>query len=517
MPRLDQAQLNARADEIRSRWPAVGLAVGVVRHGALESFCGQGFADISSRTPISQDTLFRIASISKTFTAVAVMQLWERGLVDLDRPANEYLRGYQLIPADRSWRPATVRHLLTHTAGIAEWVHPLRMVNSGWFGESYREGERLPTLAQYYRGKLRLAVEPGTVCTYSDHGFATLGQIVEDVSRRRLDRYLRENIFHTLGMRSSDLQLSERMRGNLATGYRLGTRGAKALTNRQWVTAAASSIYSTPSDMARYVAALINGGAGEHGAILEPETVSMMFRAHYQSDPRIPGLGLSFFRGDMGGHCVVEHQGVLPGFNSQIFLAPGDGVGVVAFTNGSRNAATWLTTETGRLLGDLIAVPAAVIRTDVPQHPEIWGDLCGWYRPRAQRTDMQAWSLLGAGVEVFVRHGRLTLRTLSPIPVLRRGVVLHPDDDSDPDVFRIDLSQYGMAPARVMFARDAGGATTAVHFDGLPLSAEKRPAGPKAVAGTPKSFAAEALDAPAMGAATTAPRHRTLQPQGERR
>ena len=79
MPRLDQAQLNARVDEIRSRWPAVGLAVGVVRHGALESFCGQGFADISSRTPISQDTLFRIASISKTFTAVAVMQLWERG------------------------------------------------------------------------------------------------------------------------------------------------------------------------------------------------------------------------------------------------------------------------------------------------------------------------------------------------------------------------------------------------------------------------------------------------------
>ena len=156
----------------------------------------------------------------------------------------------------------------------------------------------------------------------------------------------------------------------------------------------------------------------------------MMFRAHYQPDPRIPGMGLGFFRVDLGGHAVVEHQGVLPGFNSQIFLAPDDGVGVMAFTNGSRNAATWLTAETERLLGDLIGAPTAVIRTDVPQHPEIWGDLCGWYRPRAQRTDMQAWSVLGAGVQVLVRRGRLMLRTLSPIPVLYRGLVLHPDDET---------------------------------------------------------------------------------------
>ena len=164
------------------------------------------------------------------------------------------------------------------------------------------------------------------------------------------------------------------------------------------MTSAASSIYSTPRDMARYVAALVGDGVGEHGAILKPETLAMMFRAHYQPDPRIPGMGLAFFRVDLGGHAVVEHQGVLPGFNSQIFLAPDDGVGVLAFTNGSRNAAAWLTAETQRLLGDLIGASTAVIRTDVPPHPEIWGDLCGWYRPRAQRTDLQAWSVLGAGV-----------------------------------------------------------------------------------------------------------------------
>jgi len=126
----------------------------------------------------------------------------------------------------------------------------------------------------------------------------------------------------------------------------------------------------------------------------------MIFRAQYQADPPIPGMGLSFLRVNMGGHAVVEHQGVLPGSNSQIFLAPDDDVGVVSFRNGSRNAATWLTPETGQLLGDLIGVPDAVIRAYELQHPETWGDLCGCYRSRAQRTDMQARSLLGTGCEV---------------------------------------------------------------------------------------------------------------------
>jgi CubicO group peptidase (beta-lactamase class C family) len=94
------------------------------------------------------------------------------------------------------------------------------------------------------------------------------------------------------------------------------------ILNRQWVTAAASSIYSTPRDMARYVAALLGGGSGEHGSILNPETLVTMFEPHYQPDPRIPGVGLAFFRDDLGGHLAIEHQGILPGFNSQIYLAP---------------------------------------------------------------------------------------------------------------------------------------------------------------------------------------------------
>jgi CubicO group peptidase (beta-lactamase class C family) len=475
MPDIDQLQIQGSVDRILNRWPAVGLAVGVIRDGALEFFAGHGLANIESATPVTQDTVFRIGSITKTFTAIAVMQLWERGLVDLDAAANDYLRAYQLVPAKASWRPATVRHLLTHTAGVPEWLHPSRMVNSDWFGETFALDQTVPTLAEYYRGGLRLAVEPGTIWAYSDHGFATLGQIVEDVSGEPLERYLREHIFQPLGMVTSDLLRSDRVQARLATGYTLSSKGAKARTDRQGVTAAAGSIYSNPRDMARYLAALLGGGAGEHGTILKPETLATMFEPHYQPHPRIPGMGLAFWRADLNGHPAVEHQGVVPGFNSQIFLAPDDGVAVMAFTNGSRNASGWLTGETKRLLSDLIGAPDQGIRIDVPQRPEIWGDLCGRYRPRAQRTDMMAWSILGAGAEVTFRRSHLMVRTLSPIPALYRGIQLHPDDEEDPYVFRLDLSKYGLGTVRVVFSRDGSGKTTSLHLDGILMSAEKYP------------------------------------------
>jgi CubicO group peptidase (beta-lactamase class C family) len=349
-------------------------------------------------------------------------------------------------------------------------------VSTGWFSETVALDEPVPTLAEFYRGRLTLVAEPGTTFNYTDHNFATLGQIVEDVTGTALHVYYREQILEPLGMVDSDLLRSERVRSRLATGYKLGPGGPHAVVDRVGVAAAAGMIYSTPRDVARYVAALLGGGSGEHGQILKPETVALMFEPHFQPDRRLSGVGLSFFRGDLGGHLAVEHQGIMPGFNSQIFLAPDDGVGVIGFANGARNAVIWLTAEMGRLLGDLLGVPDDVIRTDVPYHPEVWGDICGWYAPLAQRTVMRFLSMIGVGVEVRVRRGRLMLRALSPIPALLRGLELHPDDEHDPHVFRIDLSSYDLGTARVVFSPDRDGGTTRVHLDGVvPLSAERRP------------------------------------------
>jgi transposase len=171
-----------------------------------------------------------------------------------------------------------------------------------------------------------------------NHGPATLGQLVEDVSGQPLDRYFREQIFEPLGMASSDLVRSYRVRSRLATGYRLGSPGPTAVTDREWVTSGAASIYSTPRDMARYVAALLGGGANQHGSVLKSATLAMMFEPQYRPDPRIPGIGLAFFRANLGGHLAVEHPGIVLGFNSQILVAPEDYVGVIAFTNGAKGA-----------------------------------------------------------------------------------------------------------------------------------------------------------------------------------
>jgi CubicO group peptidase (beta-lactamase class C family) len=120
-PGIDEADLKAKVAEVLDRWPSAGPAADVVRDGSLEWFLGHGVADIESKEPVTENTVFRIGSLTTTFTAIAVMQLWEQGLVDLDAPANDYLRSFRLIPAKASFRPAAVRYLLTHTAGIGYW------------------------------------------------------------------------------------------------------------------------------------------------------------------------------------------------------------------------------------------------------------------------------------------------------------------------------------------------------------------------------------------------------------
>jgi CubicO group peptidase (beta-lactamase class C family) len=492
MAEIDATELTRRVREMLNRHPAVGLAVGVLRNGSLEFFSAHGVADIPSNRPVTQDTVFRVASITKTFTAIAVLQLEEQGLVDLDVPANDYLRAYELVPANRRWRPATLRHLLTHTAGIGEEV-PARRAFLRDFGESVPTGRPVPTPAEYYGRTLPLVAEPGTRYRYTDHGPTTLGQLVEDVSGQPFDHYLREHVFEPLGMASTDLIRSDRVLAGLATGYRLRAHGPRAVPDRTGVTAGASNAYSTPRDMARYLAALLGGGANEHGSVLKPETLAAMFAPSYQPDPRIPGMGLAFFRVNVGGRPAVEHQGLLPGFDSQIFAAPADGVGVMGFTNGTRQGAAWLPTELRRLLEELLGVPPATVRTDVPHQPELWGDLCGWYYLAGPVTDLRMRGFMGAGAEVFVRGGRLHLRFLSPIPPLYKGVELHPDDPDDPYAFRMDLSPFDMGAQPVMFSQEPGAGTTAVHLSLMPVSADKQPeatnprrwvTGAAAVAGT---------------------------------
>jgi len=461
------AALNQRIDEVLNRQPMVGLAVGVVQRGSLEFFRAHGFANLEKQQPITEDTIFRIGSLTKTFTAIAIMQLREEGRLDLDAPANDYLRAFKLVPREAGFRPATVRHLLTHTAGIREMLHLSGLLKmSRVLGEALPPGQRVPSLAEYYRGGLRIDTEPGTSWMYTNHGFATLGQILEDVTGEPLERRFRERIFQPLGMVDTALVRSDRIKAHLATGYELHSHGADPV-DCQLTTPGAGGIYSSPRDMARYLAALLNGGANQSGSVLRPETLELMYQPHYQPDPRVPGMGLAFFRADLGGHLGIEHDGIVPGFDSQIYLAPHDGVGVMAFATGASGAMHWLVPETGGILRQLLSLPEEGFRDDVPQHPEVLGELCGVYQFPGARTD-PAKLAIGMGLQVFVRRGRLTARALSPIPAVFRGFELHPDDPDDPYVFRVKFPVFA-GSTRAVFSRGAGDRIDALHLE-APMS-----------------------------------------------
>jgi len=283
----------------------------------------------------------------------------------------------------------------------------------GW---AARPGQPPPPLSDYYRGGLRYDTEPGTRWAYSNHGYATLGQIVADVSGLPFDHYMREHVFAPLGMKDSDAVACDRLRPRLATGYTLKAGGFVALPHHEVITAGGSSVYSTTSDMARYTAALLNGGAGPQGGVLRPETLEMMFAAHYQSDPRLPGMGLGFFREELGGHRIVAHDGILNGFRTDMRLALDEGIGVVVMANSGgfdpRGVSGPVSLAVIRLL---LGLPDDVLPAGVPERPWVWSDLCGWYSfGRGMLTDPQPRMAFGGGVEVVVRGGHLWARGQMP-------------------------------------------------------------------------------------------------------
>ena len=163
-----------------------GLALGVVGDGAPTRFVGLGRADADAGRAIDAGTVFRIASISKTMTAIAVMQLVEESRLSLDDPIGEHLRSARVQPPAGA-PPVTARHLLTHSAGIGEvreWRDLVRPV----IGLAARTGEPPPDLAAYYRRGVRAEVAAGTKWAYANHGFALLGCSWRSCAARRSPR-----------------------------------------------------------------------------------------------------------------------------------------------------------------------------------------------------------------------------------------------------------------------------------------------------------------------------------------
>jgi hypothetical protein len=183
-----------------------------------------------------------------------------------------------------------------------------------------------------------------------------------------------------------------------------------------------------------------------------------MFSAQFRPDSRLPGMGLGFDLGDEAGGRTASKEGVLAGFLSAMTLTPASGTAVVALSNtgrlSGRGAPVPLTIALTR---QLLGLPLDAVRSDVAPRPDVWPRLCGWYSPEpGPVTNLFVRTLMGAGAEVVVEGQQLVLKPLTPLPVMRRGMPLHPDAPHDPFAFRVDLSGVGLGTMPVVFARPVG-------------------------------------------------------------
>ena len=463
----EETRLTLAIGKILHTHPAGGLATAVVSPGGLKFFLGSGVADRARGIPITEDTVFRVGSISKTFTAIAIMQLRDRGLIDLDDAASRYLSSFRLTPARASFGPVTIRQLLTHTGGIGE-LRNVTDVLRPTIGLAVPADRPPPSLATYYRGRLRVEVEPGTKWAYANHGFSVLGQLVEDVSGEPFGSYMRAHVFGPLGLDTTDFVRTDAIAGQLATGYAL--RLARAQEGQGPRHRGAGGRLGILHH--RGHGTVRRGPAGRRRAAAEsgkpPGDVPAAVPAG--SPAARPWPGVLAQRGRRPPHRRAR------GRLARVHL--GHGAGPTMAWRCSRSPTPVLDARPGRdaLLRDLLGARADEPRLEVPERPAVWDDLCGWYGlAPGTLTNARPRMLIGGGAEVLVRGSYLMLRAYTPVPQLRRAHRLHADDPDDPYLFRLDFTDEGLGTWPVAFSRHDGARGMSMHVGVLPMSLYRRP------------------------------------------
>ena len=247
-----------------------GVAIALVQDGALTWTRGFGFADREKRMPVTSQTVFQVASISKSVAAWGVMTLAEQGQIDLDAPVERYLTRWHLPAADSGVYDSevTTRRLLSHTAGLSLHGYPGFDPDSG----------PLPTLeanlsgATNGAGDVHVAFRPGTRWEYSGGGFTILQLLVEERSGKSFVDYMRQAVLEPLGMHSSSYDWLPGLRARTAVAY---DRAGRRLPNYRFTELAAAGLYTTAEDLGRFVAAGLTGPHGEPPGrgLLRPETI----------------------------------------------------------------------------------------------------------------------------------------------------------------------------------------------------------------------------------------------------
>jgi CubicO group peptidase (beta-lactamase class C family)/Flp pilus assembly protein TadD len=292
----------------------VGITIGVVKDGAVW-VKGYGFADLENRVPTKPETAYRLGSVSKPITAIAVMQLVERGKIDLDAELQTYVPYFPRKP----W-PVTVRQLLGHLGGISHYKNPE--------AELHIKVKKSTREAVAIFENFDLVAEPGTRSSYSSYGYNLLGAVIEGASGRPFGEYLRENVWGPFGMSDTRMDDPLEIIPNRARGYQL-IDGKVA--NSEFVDISsrfgAGGTRSTVPDMLKFASGVMEG------KLLGPASWDAMFTPMATRDGQLTGYGFGWEASPLGGRFAIAHSGGQQETRTLLYIFPKRNLAIAAAMN----------------------------------------------------------------------------------------------------------------------------------------------------------------------------------------
>lgn len=375
-----RARLRATIQRLLDSAHVASVAVAVARDGVVLWEEGFGHADLARRVPATPATLYSIASISKPITATAVMRLVERGRVDLDRPIDAYLGAMRVTGLAGDASGATVRRVLSHTAGL-----PLH------YRFFYQGSGQSPDVARTVARYGRVMFPPGEVYSYSNLGFGMLGELVGRVGGTTYEAYVRDHVFRPLGMTRSTIGTGAGLAGS---AVRYDPRH-RAIPPYDFDHRGASAVYTSAHELLRFgmfhLKTPPRGGSAPWAPPLADSTIDRMQRVETPGDT-VSGYGLGWSIDRDLGERRVRHTGGMPGVATVLSLYPEHRVAVVALSNQSSGlpgriateiAAAVLPPRYAQALAAARAAPPARATPPVALPPELRGEWRGTVRTHA--------------------------------------------------------------------------------------------------------------------------------------
>lgn len=284
---------------------------------------GFGYADAEEQVEASAETVYRVGSISKLFTDIAIMQLVERGELDLDAPVQRYIPDFR--PENPFGREITLRQLVSHRSGL---------VREPPVGHYFDPAE--PSLAATVASLNRtvLVYPPEQRIKYSNAAIATAGYVLERQQGEPFASYVKRAVLEPAGLRRSAFEPLPDLTADLATAFMWTYDGREfEAPTFQLGMAPAGSMYSTVTDLGRFLSVLFAGGEGPGGRILRPESLEEMLTPQFAEPSQRTGFGLGFNISELDGERRIGHGGAIYGFASELAALPDRKLGAVVLTN----------------------------------------------------------------------------------------------------------------------------------------------------------------------------------------